>query len=265
VSGYSGVFVFQQALIRGYVTYEVSESESAEIGSVYVSVIITPHTLATVNQVSHAILIGDDYLSVLKIVTANLANDVEIPVGGKIIILPEYNKFALIGFGSAIAGYSDDPLLRIKDKKAAYEESRLRAVISMMEIFKGTEESWTMGITDVTKFGSLKEQSDLKKINDNVENLEGEDTVLEKMIAKLTAKEFLNIVEKNDLYHYYFGGSVPPGTVQITYESKQYKENGYGWIYSIAVFYPELDSKTEAINEELDIINLIQEAKEEIK
>jgi len=252
-------------LIRGYVTYEVSEEESAKTGSVYVSLIITPHTLATVNQVGHSVLIGKDYLSVLNIVTANLENDVEVPVGGKIILLPEQNKFALIGFGSAIARYSEDPLLSVKYKKAAYEESRLRAVISMMEIFKGTDESWTMGITDITKIGAGTEQKDLKEINNNVENIEGEDTVLENMFSKLTAKEFLDVIEKNDLYNYYFTGTVPPGTVQKTYDSVQYQEDGYGWVYSIAVFYPELDSKTKAINEDLDIVKLIKEAKEEIK
>jgi len=251
-------------LMRGFATYQVSEREVDGVGKVFVSLILTPYTLATVNQMGHSVLIADDYLECLKIITADLNNNLDVPVGGKIILLPKQNKFAFVAFGSAIARYSEDKFLQSEYYDAAVEASRMRAAMGMLEILNGIDESWTSGIVDSTRYAVGQEKLDMDKITNEVTELDEENPILKNLLAKTLAKEFLNIFKKTDNYEYVVGGIVPPGTIQKTYETKECEENGYGWIYSIAVFYPEYEDDWEEFHQNLKIKTLIEEAKEEL-
>ena len=249
-------------LMRGFVTYQVSEKEENGVGQVFVSLAITPQTLASVNHMGHSIIITDDYLDCFRFLAADLNNDLDVPVGGKIILLPKQNKFAFVAFGSAIVRYSEDQLVQNEYYNAAVEASRMRSEMAMIELLNGIEEIWISGIIDSTRYSFGEEKLDMDRITNEVIELDEEDSTLINNFVKTTINEFLNIFKDTENYKYVIEGFVPPGTIQKTYETKNCEKNGFGWVYSMAVFYPEIEDEWEQFKQNMRITTLIEKAKE---
>jgi len=225
-------------MLRGYVTYEVMDKTNEDDGQVYVSIAITPKTIATVNQVTNGIIFSRDTSYSLEQILANIQNGVVPPVGGKIIILPETGQTAVVAFGSAIVRYSQNNKLATEYKKAATEASKMRATQSLLELLNGSNECWYSGLYEGTASGDVS--AEYTAINEKVTDLPDENNAIKATVAQVSSSEFLNVFMKTSAYKSTSQGMVPPGVIIRTAMDPSVEENGYGWVYTVAVYYPEL-------------------------
>jgi len=225
-------------LLRGYVTYEVMDEAGDEDGQVYVSIAITPKTIETVNQVTNGIIFSRDTAYSLQQILANIQNGVVPPVGGKIIIMPESGQTAVVAFGSSIVRYSQNKKLATEYKKAAIEASKMRATQSLLELLKGSNECWYSGLYEGTASGDVS--SEYNSINEKVTDLPNENNEIKAAVAQVSSSEFLDVFMKTSAYKSTSQGMVPAGVIIQTATDPSVEENGYGWVYTVAVYYPEL-------------------------
>lgn len=108
-----------EAMLRGYVTYEVKDMAGEKSGKVYVSIVISPKTLAAVNQVSDGVISSADLATSLQFILNDIEAGIVPPVGGKVIYVPDTGTTAVVAFGSAIARHSSNEVLANEYKKAA--------------------------------------------------------------------------------------------------------------------------------------------------
>lgn len=230
-------------MLRGFVTYEVMDKTTDEDGQVYVSIVITPKTIATVNEVTNGIVFSKDVSYSLEQVLANIQNGVVPPVGGKIIILPESGQTAVVAFGSAIVRHSQNKKLATEYKKAAIEASKMRATQSLLELLNGSNECWYSGLYEGTASGDVS--SEYNSINEKVTDLPNENNAIKAAVAQVSSSEFLNVFMKTSAYNSTAQGMVPAGVIIRTAVDPSVEENGYGWVYTVAVYYPELSLDAE--------------------
>ncbi len=225
-------------LLRGYVTYEVMDNAEDKSGQVYVSIAVTPKTLEAINQVTNGMIFSKDLSSSIQMILSEIQNGVVPPVGGKIIVLPENGQTAVVSYGSAIVRYSENQKLSIEYKKAAIEASKMRSAQALLELLNGSSESWYSGIYEGTASGDVS--SEYTSVNEKIKNLPDENNEIKKILAQVSAKEFLDVLMKTSEYKSISQGIVPPGVIIRTAMDPSVETDGYGWVYTITVYYPEL-------------------------
>jgi len=225
-------------LLRGYVTYEVSDDITETDGTVYVSIVISPKTLQSINKVTNGIFFARTVKDGLEAVLDEIQQGVIPPVGGKVVMIPDSGESVIVGFGSAIVRYSQNTKLASEYKKAALEASKMRATQALVEILTGSSECWSSGIYEGTASGDIS--AEYVAINQKVKDLTEEDTELKKTVAAVSSNEFLNVFIKTSDYTSFSQGLVPPGVIIRTAVDASVDKDGYGWAFTVAVYYPPL-------------------------
>jgi len=233
-------------LIKGYVTYDVKDEAEATGGRVFVSVAASLKTMEDVSRPSEGIFVSRSLEDGLKKVVLELEKGLVPPVGGRIISVPVSDQFAVVAFGSAIVRHSENKLTAAKYQEMAIEFAKARASQSLVDILYGSNDSWTSGFNSTT----LKTDfSDFSEVKEMIPELEPED---EELINNAKSN-FINFVSMTEDYKSISSGKVPPKTVIRVAMDPSVKENGYGWVYAMAVYYPPIDVSVEDVFTKKDI------------
>lgn len=230
-----------EAMLRGYVTYEVRDTAKENSGEVYVSIVISPKTLAAVNQLSDGVVSSSDLKTSLQFILNDIEAGVVPPVGGKVIYVPEDGTMAVVAFGSAIARYSSNEVLANEYKKAAIEVARMRASQTLVDILNGDKNIWKSGFEERTLRAEFDNMDEVIAKADEMRSARSTTT------AETMSSEFLNLFSRDKNYESVSSGLVPPGTMIRVAMEESVESNGYGWVFAIAVYYPELELPMQQI------------------
>jgi len=224
-------------LLRGFVTYDVKDNPKETTGTIYVSIAISPSTIKAANQITNGIIFSVDLQSTLNHILSEIENGVTPPIGGKIIVLPDNNMTAVVAFGSAIVRYSNNPILAAEYKKAAIQASKMRASQALVDLLKGNSIIYSSGFYEGSEAKTVEEfdeaNAKIKQYNQQNENFNVS-------AAETVAGEFMNVFGKTSAYKAVSSGNIPAGTILRTAIDESVEVNGYGWVYAVAVYYPEL-------------------------
>ncbi|MEA1884586.1 MAG: hypothetical protein U9N62_08725 [Thermotogota bacterium] len=233
-------------LLKGYVTYDVRDEAGKTGGRVFVSLAASLKTMEDVSRPSEGIFVSRLLEDGLKKVVIELENGLVPPVGGRIISVPVTDQFAVVAFGSAIARYSENKLTAAKYQEMAIEFAKARASQALVDILYGSNDSWTSGFNSTT----LKTDfSDFSEVKEMIPELEPED----EEIINNAKSNFINFVSMTEDYKSVSSGKVPPKTIIRVAMDPSVKENGYGWVYAMAVYYPPIDVSVEDLFTKKDI------------
>ncbi|WP_292594407.1 hypothetical protein [Mesotoga sp. UBA5847] len=230
-----------EAMLRGYVTYEVRDMAGETSGKVYVSIVISPKTLAAVNQLSDGVVSSADLQTSLQFILNDIEAGVVPPVGGKVIYVPEDGTMAVVAFGSAIARYSSNEVLANEYKKAAIEVARMRASQTLVDILNGDKNIWKSGFQERTLRAEFENMDEVIAKADEMRSARSTTT------AETMSSEFLNLFSRDKNFESVSSGLVPPGTMIRVAMEESVESNGYGWVFAIAVYYPELELPMQQI------------------
>lgn len=230
-----------EAVLRGYVTYEVRDMPGEKSGKVYVSLVISPKTLAAVNQVADGFVTSSDLATALQFILNDIEASVISPVGGKVIYVPENGTMAIVAFGSAIARHSSNEVLANEYKKAAIETARMRATQTMVDILNGDKNIWKSGFEERTLRAEFENLDKVVEQADKMRSAESD------RVAETASSEFLNLFSRDKNYTSVSSGMVPAGTMIRVALEESVEVNGYGWVFAIAVYYPELELPLQQI------------------
>jgi len=230
-----------EAMLRGYVTYEVRDTAKENSGEVYVSIVISPKTLAAVNHLSDGVVSSSDLKTSLQFILNDIEAGVVPPVGGKVIYVPEDGTMAVVAFGSAIARYSSNEVLANEYKKAAIEVARMRASQTLVDILNGDKNIWKSGFEERTLRAEFENMDEVIAMADEMRSAKSNTT------AETMSSEFLNLFSGDKHYESVSSGLVPPGTMIRVAMEESVVSNGYGWVFAIAVYYPELELPMQQI------------------
>ncbi|HPD39504.1 MAG TPA: hypothetical protein PK411_14250 [Mesotoga infera] len=230
-----------EAMLRGYVTYEVKDIAGEKSGKVYVSIVISPKTLAAVNQVSDGVISSADLATSLQFILNDIEAGIVPPIGGKVIYVPEAGTTAVVAFGSAIARHSSNEVLANEYKKAAIETARMRATQTLVDILKGDINIWKSGFEERTLRAEFENMDEVITKADELRNSRSDS------VAETMSSEFLNLFSRDKNYESVSSGIVPAGTMIRIAMEESIEKNGYGWVFAIAVYYPELELPMQQI------------------
>jgi len=230
-----------EAMLRGYVTYEVRDMAGEKSGKVYVSIVISPKTLAAVNQVSDGVISSADLATSLQFILNDIEAGIVPPVGGKVIYVPDTGTTAIVAFGSAIARHSSNEVLANEYKKAAIETARMRATQTLVDILNGDKNIWKSGFEERTLRAEFENMDEVIAKADELRNARSDS------VAETMSSEFLNLFSRDKNYESVSSGIVPAGTMIRIAMEESVEKNGYGWVYAIAIYYPELELPLQQI------------------
>jgi hypothetical protein len=230
-----------EAMLRGYVTYEVKDMAGEKSGKVYVSIVISPKTLAAVNQVSDGVISSADLATSLQFILNDIEAGIVPPVGGKVIYVPDTGTTAVVAFGSAIARHSSNEVLANEYKKAAIETARMRATQTLVDILNGNINIWKSGFEGKTLRAEFENMDEVITKADELRNTRSDS------VAETISSEFLNLFSRDKNYESVSSGIVPAGTLIRIAMEESVEKNGYGWVFAIAVYYPELELPMQQI------------------
>jgi len=231
---------FTSGILRGIVTYEVRDEAEAGKGTVYVSIAISPSTLRAVNQVTDGILLARTKEDGLGAILYEIQTGIVPPIGGKIVIFPDTGETIVVAFGSAIVRHSENTKLASEYEKVAKEASRMRAGQALVDFLKGREHTWNTSIIEDATSASGSGDLSFSSINEEVTVVSYEDEKWKSTFVTALAKEFLSVMIRTSDYSSIGEGRVPPGVIFQTAVDESVETLGYGWAYTVAVYYPPL-------------------------
>jgi len=235
-------------LLRGFVTYDVKDTPKETTGTIYVSIAISPATIKAANQITNGIVFSVDLQSTLNHILSEIENGVTPPIGGKIIVLPENNMTAVVAFGSAIVRYSSNPILAAEYKKAAIQASKMRASQSLVDLLKGNSIIYSSGLFEGSEAKTVEE---FDEANAKVKQYNQQNENFNVSAAQTVAGEFMNVFGVTNAYKAVSSGNIPAGTIVRTAIDESVEVDGYGWVYAVAVYYPELALDGESLYNKL--------------
>jgi hypothetical protein len=128
----------------------------------------------------------------------------------------------------------------------AIEFAKARASQALVDILYGSNDSWTSGFNSTT---IKTDFSDFSEVKEMIPELEPED----EEIINNAKSNFINFVSMTEDYQSISSGKVPPKTIIRVAMDPSVKENGYGWVYAMAVYYPPIDVSVEDVFTKKDI------------
>lgn len=229
----SQVQEYVEALLRGYVVFDVHDDENDRL--VYVSVATSVKTVLAANSVisvSDGLLCAADLSAGVDYVLGKIAAGVVPPVGGTVVTVPGTGATAVVSFGSAIIRQNDDPSIQRTLRSAAERAARAYANAAFVAIVQGDSLMWEGGLLEA------QEQS-YRQFREVYRN-EGGDPDIE--MLQETQRAFRAAFESTDDYASVVSGKLPPGVVSRTYE------DGY-WMYVVNVYMPGASSGASRFHE----------------
>jgi len=218
----SHVQEYVEALLRGYVVFEVNDDQKNKL--VYVSVATTAKTVLAANSVmnvSDGLVCAADLPAGVDYVLGRILAGVVPPVGGTIVTVPSTGATAIVSFGSAIIRQNEDPSVQLTLKNAAERAARAYANAAFVALVQGDNLMWEGGLleTQDQSYQQFREVYRSEGGNPDVE-----------MLGQ-TQKTFKSAFESTDAYASIASGKLPPGVAYRAYE------DGY-WMYVINVYIP---------------------------
>lgn len=207
-----------EGIIRGFATYRVEDWSNGDgTGEIAVSLVITPKTLASVNNISGGVVIGTSVEEALNYIFNEVQSAVIPPVGGKVILVPGFERPVMVAFGSEIVRYYDDAAARATSLSTSKTIARMKALASLNSLLNGEEFILEQGFTSdstTTVSSGLKTSNELESVSE--------------YFARHTSVS---------------EGTVPNGVQVKMYLSPTVESDGYGWAFAAAVYIPEIASK----------------------
>jgi len=158
-----------------------------------------------------------------------------------VIYVPDTGTTAVVAFGSAIARHSSNEVLANEYKKAAIETARMRATQTLVDILKGDINIWKSGFEERTLRAEFENMDEVITKADELRNSRSDS------VAETMSSEFLNLFSRDKNYESVSSGIVPAGTMIRIAMEESIEKNGYGWVFAIAVYYPELELPMQQI------------------
>jgi len=218
---------FTEGMLRGFVVYEISEDQGAQLARV--SLVTTPKTVAAVRRVGSSVISAGSLSDGLEKILSEVKAGVVAPVGGRIIDIEGTDEIALVGFGSEIVRHSDNPAVRARMRTMATQAAIMRATDALCGLMTGQEQAWSGSLTEST----LEQYRDfeLASTDDPLDSAS--------QIASLRTS-FVNRMEMTEEYTNATNGEIPPGTIKKNWLS----EDG-NWSLCVAVYSPSAEAHAQ--------------------
>ena len=216
----------REALLRGYVIYDVKDDTDAQ--TVTVTIASTPKTINAVANVSTGLVQSASINEGLDYVLRQVNNGVVPPLGGRVITVPETGEMAIVSFGSDIIPKHDNKNVEAQLKQGAQRNAEMRALDAMVGIIEGDEIAWSSGLMTSQDFQS----QDYEEIR----NDDGE--IIDRRVLDETKQTFTTEAQRTDAYQSFREGRFPPGVNTRLYEDGD-------WIYAISVYLPNISQEAE--------------------
>lgn len=154
-----------ESILRGFVVFDVEDDDH---GNVRVSIFSTPRTRSAFCHTTENVLCADAFSDGIAVLMNDLRRGVAPPVGGKIVTVPGTGEIALVGYGTAVIRYSNEPALQSTMRTAAERTAALRARTSLLALLKGESFAWTLTTSESTsqyiqQFERIEDPEVLKK------------------------------------------------------------------------------------------------------
>lgn len=203
-----------RGLLRGAIVYSLEDDPAK--GEVFVSLIVTPKTLA--NQAGAAggrVAVVPDLARAMEWLTGEVSRGTVPPEGGRILTVPGTGQVVWVGFGTGIAvSASSDEFLARKVREAAEKQARRRAEFALLRVMKGEEVSATDSLSE--EFAEAA-----KSFED---------------LAKGTATSEASVasaMNSAELQQVRVSGNLPPGVTTQVFLS----QSGH-WVYAVSCYPP---------------------------
>lgn len=229
-----------EMLMRGFVVYSVEDNPDEN--TVLVSIVSTPKTRGSINNVSSEGLQAQSINEGIDYVLTEIQSGILPPVGGKIVQVPESNEIAFVGFGSDIIRFSNNKALQAKNRLNAERVAKARASDALAGVILGDNASWK---------GKLDEST--QTIITEFEEIPVEEGVNRERFDE--AKEsFINTQVTKDEYESLRSGILPPGVMSRTFT------NDRDEVYAVSIYLPSLSKEASAAAKEMSNSQIIKDS-----
>lgn len=126
-----------QAVLRGYVVYNIADEQDGDVGQVRVAIVATPKTMGKGSRIDPNSLTATNVREGLNSVLQELSTGLLSPVGGKVISVPQTGELAFVGFGSAVVPDNPDKAVQAKLMVNAQKMAQMRARSALCGIILG--------------------------------------------------------------------------------------------------------------------------------
>lgn len=229
------------ALIRGYVIYEVKEDPASNF--ITVSIITTPKTSNGNAHISTDTLDAQTIAKGIEQVLSEVKSGVVPPVGGRVISCKETGELAYVGFGSSVIRSIPSPAMQAQAKLTALRIAETRARDSLCGIIRGDNVAAQHSVNGNSQDSSLSEVAYKLEKKDPLSDDKGAKRSQE---IKQQKEEFFSPEKNADVISSARKGIIPPGVMV----QKWADENGE-WAIAMAVYMPSVTEAAVELNEKM--------------
>lgn len=220
------------AILRGYVTYEVHEGDKF----VSVTIIVTPKTIGKASFAKPEIITADTILSGLDQVLRDVKAGLVTPVGGRVIFCEATGELSYVGFGCEINEKTSDPDMNLELKIEALNSAKLRAESALCGIINGDNIKETSQFNNNSPSSKFIQNSYKLTENDPLANPDAAGVA--QKVEQVTSS-FRSTNSKTRVMESVRNGIIPPGVMQ-----KAWIDESGDWAVAIAVYTPSLSKQT---------------------
>lgn len=221
-----------EALLRGYVIYDVKDDTEAQ--TVTVTIATSNKTLSAVSNVSGGLVQTSSLNEGLDYVLKQITNGVVPPMGGRVITVPQTGQTAVVSFGSDILRQHENSNVEATMRQASQRAAQMRSLDAMVGIIEGDDMAWLGGLTTSQEFQS-EDYAEIRNSNNEL---------VERKVLDKTKQNFIIEFQQTDAYQSFREGRFPPGVNTRLYEDGR-------WIYAISVYLPNLTQQVEDFYDEM--------------
>jgi hypothetical protein len=221
-----------EALLRGYVIYDVRDNQNSK--TVSVTIASSNKTIAAAANISGGLVQSASINEGLDYILKQVNNGLVPPMGGRVITVPATGETAIVSFGSDIIRHHDNSNVEATMRQAAQRAAKMRALDAMVGIIEGDEMAWQGGLMTSQEFQS----QDYEEIRNN----NGE--IVERRILAETKQTFTTQIQQTDAYQSFREGRFPPGV-----NTKLFEDGS--WMYAVSVYLPSMSQKAEDFYEKM--------------
>ena len=223
------------AILRGYVTYEVHEGENEGGKFVSVSIIVTPKTVGRTSFVKPDAITADSLAEGLEQVLRDVKNGLVTPVGGRVVFCQATGELAYVGFGCEINRKTSDPTINLELKIEALDTAKMRAASSLCGTINGDNIKATGQLDG--KNASRNFIQDAYKATEDDPLAKPDAGGVARTVENATSS-FRNDTDKARIMESVRNGIIPPGVQQ-----KAWIDESGDWAVAVAVYIPSLSKQ----------------------
>lgn len=214
-------------MLRGFVIYEVKDDTKQN--TVWVSIVTTPRTRAQLARPAPNVVEVDDLREGLNQIINEVKAGVVPPVGGRLITMRKTGETALVGFGSAIVGSSQNAAVQAKLNLAAQKIAAMRAKDSLCGLIAGDRNTWVGSVVESHK----DEVREFEPAFADDPLARGNPEAAQKL--EKARQAFVARIEATDVYVSARRGILPPGIATRTWF-----DDGHAWAFGMSFYSSSL-------------------------